>query len=281
MPSVCVAAGHPSKLCKMVNLLLVLLCVGIALSQGPVTVCTNDPQDADVVRTEFLKGHNKLRKDLIDVKLVQDDEEKLPGSKNMFKITYDCFLEGLALTTLSGCPSKPKLDFINTMGGEKSVNYAVIRGIDTNNPPQAEADYVPYIKTAVADWVNYMYEDNLDIKTVAYKNAAMEPFANMIYNKTIAVGCSPLYCADKKRVAVSCVYNAKPKLNEPLYEPAKVPDGCTSAGKRCDKVVKGSECIKDGDPDVAFKGLCRTALKEIPSEFSSASLVYAPPRTAH
>ncbi|RCN48486.1 hypothetical protein ANCCAN_05482 [Ancylostoma caninum] len=258
MYNVCIAAGHLSKLCIMLNVLLVILCIDAAFSQ--LTVCTNEPKDADVVRTEFLKGHNQVRKSLVDLKLEQDDGETLLGSKNMFKITYDCFLEGLALTTLSGCPSEPKLDFINTMGGEKSVNYAVIRGIDTNNPPKAEAEYVPYIKTAVADWANYMYEDNLDIKTVAYKNEAMEPFANMIYNTTIALGCSPLYCAEKKRVAVSCVYNAKPKLNEPLYETSKVTDGCSSAGKRCDKVVKGSDCIANGD----FKGLCHTTLKEIP-----------------
>ncbi|EPB69402.1 hypothetical protein ANCCEY_11500 [Ancylostoma ceylanicum] len=123
----------------------------------------------------------------------------------MFKITYDCYLEGLALTTMSGCGSKPELAFV----GQKSVNYVVIRGIDPKKPPKTEADYVPYIKQAVADWANYMYDDNLDIKTVIYKESAMEPFANMIYNKTIAVGCSPQYCADKRRVVVSCVYNAK------------------------------------------------------------------------
>lgn len=63
----------------------------------------------------------------------------------------------------------------------------------------------------------------------------------------------------------------RPKLNEPLYEPSKVTDGCTSAGNRCGKIIKGSECILGSDPaDSALEGLCRTSLKEIPSEFSNA-----------
>ncbi|EYC26202.1 hypothetical protein Y032_0010g1016 [Ancylostoma ceylanicum] len=240
----------------MLNLLLVFLCVGAAFSQ--VTVCTNDPKDTDVIRTSFLDGHNTLRKELIgQTGLVQADGEKLPGSRNMFKITYDCYLEGLALTTMSGCGSKPELAFV----GQKSVNYVVIRGIDPKKPPKTEADYVPYIKQAVADWANYMYDDNLDIKTVIYKESAMEPFANWA---SVAVRFPQTWVA---RVATAPLVKElplqRPELSKPLYEPSKATDGCTSAGKRCEKFVKGSKCIASSDNDGKFEGLCRTDLKEI------------------
>ncbi|RCN48492.1 SCP-like protein [Ancylostoma caninum] len=245
----------------MISLLLVLLCINAAFSTKPTTVCSEDPGDetADPVRGGSLKEHNQVRLDLIGGNLALSDGTKLLGSKNMFKITYDCYLEGLAMMAVAGCPSKPNLDHLPE---DVSINYAITRGVEPAEVPANEtAYYNEHIKPALAEWLDYINEDTLDVKTTIYDAEAMEPFANMIYKNTTKVGCVPLYCVDRKRLVVGCVYNSKPKLNEPLYDPAKGTDGCTSAPKRCGKTIKNSKCIAAGDPDAALEGLCRAPFR--------------------
>ncbi|RCN48490.1 SCP-like protein, partial [Ancylostoma caninum] len=186
-------------LCSSVNYFKVLLCVNEALS-----VCSNDPQNADVIRTKILNLHNAARKAIVSVDgLEQSDKSKLPGSRNLFKVTYDCFLEGLAMIAASNCPGKPRSDHI---AGEKAVNYAIKRRV--SEAPADGAAYVKALEEAMAKWVDYRYEGVLD-KNVTYKDAAMEPYANIIYNNTVAVGCSTIYCPNKKRISTACIYSGK------------------------------------------------------------------------
>ncbi|RCN47297.1 hypothetical protein ANCCAN_06585 [Ancylostoma caninum] len=107
------------------------------------------------------------------------------------------------MTVAAGCPSKPKLDYVPA---GKSVNYAIQRGVQ--NKPTQDSDFETAVQDAVDKWYDYRFEDNLDTKTVLYQNEAMEPFANIIYKNTIAVGCAIIYC-DTKRIATACVYNDK------------------------------------------------------------------------
>ncbi|EYC26187.1 hypothetical protein Y032_0010g1007 [Ancylostoma ceylanicum] len=77
--SLCFSITFPLKL---------LLWVNEASSQFPKrhrrAGCSNDPTDA--FRKTVLEAHNKIRKDIVGNNVVQEDETKLPGSKNLFKI---------------------------------------------------------------------------------------------------------------------------------------------------------------------------------------------------
>ncbi|RCN48489.1 hypothetical protein ANCCAN_05485 [Ancylostoma caninum] len=170
--------------------------------------------------------------------------------------SYDCSLEGLAMTIVSDCPSKPTLTFVPAT---KSVNYAVKRAV--NAEPADDNEYATILGEAVEEWLDYQYEAVLD-KNVTYEDEAMVPYANIIYNNTISVGCSTLYCANKKRTATACIYSAKPKLGEPLYTHAKTGTKCDPAKKHCAKAIKGAKCQDSSDQNT--EGLCFTDLKEVP-----------------
>ncbi|EYC26211.1 hypothetical protein Y032_0010g1023 [Ancylostoma ceylanicum] len=246
----------------MFVLLLVLLCISGASSQQPKAGCSNTPTDP--IREAVLTNHNNIRKKIVGDpngaptdRVEQDDATFLPGSKNLFMITYDCGLEGLAMTAAADCPSKPKLDYIPA---EKSVNHKIERSA---TKPQNDNEYAEAVKRAVEDWYDSHYEDNLDPKTVIYQNEAMEPFANIIYKNTIAVGCAVQWCDARKRLVTACVYNAKPKVGEALYNPGKPGAKCTT-DKQCAKVIKGATCEK-------ADGLCKTDLKDMPTDTTTTT----------
>ncbi|EYC26205.1 hypothetical protein Y032_0010g1019 [Ancylostoma ceylanicum] len=249
----------------MLRSILVLLCINELLSLTSGSVCSSDPQDADKIRTEVLKSHNAARKEIVSADGVQQsDGTKLPGSKNLFKITYDCLLEGFAMIAVQGCPNKLKTD---STPRDKAVNYAYKRGQTT--APADDAAYLDALKEAMAEWLDSRYEDNLD-KNVTYKNEGMAPYANIIYNNTIAVGCSVFYCPRNKRIATACVYNAKPQLEKPLYTPAKTGTKCDPTKKQCAKAIKRAECQDDSDKET--EGLCFIKRREVTREFPASVL---------
>ncbi|VDM80015.1 unnamed protein product [Strongylus vulgaris] len=61
-----------------------------------------------------------------------------------------------------------------------------------------------YFKWAVEDWKEAVTQP-LTADAV-YMNRKDEPFANMIYNKSMTFGCAYRYCLDKERLAIACVY---------------------------------------------------------------------------
>ncbi|KAL6732558.1 hypothetical protein Aduo_003308 [Ancylostoma duodenale] len=212
--------------------------------------CINgEPDPNDAIRKGALEIHNEIRKNLIKKTLLQDNGDPFPGTKSMFKLTYDCALEGLAMTTFSGCQSKPKMDYIPA---GKSLNYAIERKVASLPADAAIADM---IKAAAEEWAETRFDGVIDEKTVVYDNEDLGPFANMIYHKTMTVGCGTMYCSDKKRLAVACLYDAKPELGQPLYTPVKTDKGCEDNNKPCTKAVKGATCIPGTDPN--YPGLCK------------------------
>ncbi|RCN47298.1 SCP-like protein [Ancylostoma caninum] len=238
----------------MLPFLFIILFINGAFSTDPYKACENgEPDVNDAIRKGALDIHNEFRVNLTKKLLLQDNGEALPGSKSMFKLTYDCALEGLAMTTLSGCQSKPKMDYIPA---GKSLNYAIVRNVA---PLPADAAIAEMIKATAEEWAETRYDDIIDEKTVTYNNTDLEPFANMIYHKTMTVGCGTMYCSGpKNRLAIACVYDAKPELGQPLYTPAKADKGCNDNDKPCTKAVKGSTCILANDPTfAAYKGLCK------------------------
>ncbi|KIH64369.1 hypothetical protein ANCDUO_05320 [Ancylostoma duodenale] len=156
----------------MLIFLLVLLCIGSVSAQDPKAVCVDvTPDAADKVRTAFLRWHNKLREAIVKQQVDQDVGDNLLGSRSLFKLNYDCSLEGLAMTTIpTGCTHKPNL---GSIPAGKSVNYKVV---PTNDADAANRPKM--IRSAVEHWYDSHYEDNLD-DTVTYNNDRMEPFANV------------------------------------------------------------------------------------------------------
>ncbi|EYC26208.1 hypothetical protein Y032_0010g1022 [Ancylostoma ceylanicum] len=226
----------------MLRLLLVFLFINEASAQAattasPYVACTNGDPTNDIIRETALKVHNDLRLALIENKVDQDSGDKFPGSKSMFKMTYDCALEGLAMTTLSDCSSKPKVDYLPpTM----SLNYARTRA--ETLPP--DPDIADMIKDAAGEWADTRYDvTEIDEKTLVYENTDMEPFANMIYTNTTTVGCGTMFCSKKKRLAIACLYDSKPMVGEPLYKPAKTKTGCNDENGPCNKALKGAKCL--------------------------------------
>ncbi|KAL6732563.1 hypothetical protein Aduo_003313 [Ancylostoma duodenale] len=245
----------------MFALLLVILCIHEAFTIRPRTVCSDDPAAADLVRRKLLETHNAERKNIING-VEQEDGTTLPGSKNLFKVTYDCDLEGVAMTVVRDCPSDPDLSHVPV---GKAVNYAIRRHVE--NALGSDQAYADEMEVVVGEWANYRFDANLDTSTVIYDDEIMEPYANIIYNKTLAIGCTIMWCSSK-RLAAACVYSDKPKLGEPLYDPGK--EGTKCGGKSCEKVIKGADCITAAE-DPALEGLCKTDMKELPTKSTTSS----------
>ncbi|RCN47299.1 SCP-like protein [Ancylostoma caninum] len=158
-------------------------------------------------------------------------------------------------TVPPGCARKPNVDFIPA---GKSVNYKVIIEADKNAVNNKDT-----IKKAMEYWYDTHYDENLN-DSVIYTNDRTEAFANMVYYKSIALGCTSILCEDtsganKHKIALACVYGDAPKLGEPLYIPApkKNTQGCKS-NKTCKTLVKDATCITASSQPPTYAGLCET-----------------------
>ncbi|RCN48485.1 SCP-like protein [Ancylostoma caninum] len=163
------------------------------------------------------------------------------------------------MTVVRDCPSDPDLTHVPA---DKSVNYAIRRHVE--NALGSDQAYADEMEVVIAEWVNYRFDANLDINTVIYDDEIMKPYANIIYNETLAIGCTIMWCSSK-RLAAACVYSDKPKLGEPLYDPGK--KGAKCSGKSCEKVIEGAKCINAND----LEGLCGTDMKQSPTKPTTSS----------
>ncbi|ETN86235.1 SCP-like protein, partial [Necator americanus] len=235
----------------MLVLLLALLCVNVANTQVR-SVCNNPPLQADTIRYTFLKKHNELRRDLAKGTL---DALKgtFRGSTSLFAMNYDCDLEIDALMAVKGCPNQ-----VSSADGT-SMNYKTERG----NYLSDDGKVVDEIGQVFEDWSYTRFDGTLDQETVIYDDETIEPFANIIYNKSISLACVATYCDSTKKRAYACVYSSSPKRGEPLYLPGPKAKGCTK--NACTKAIEGSTCLTDTDSTDTFPaGLCRTKELVVP-----------------
>ncbi|KAK6731198.1 hypothetical protein RB195_007576 [Necator americanus] len=186
-------------------------------------MCKNPPVQADTIRYTFLKKHNELRRDLAKGTL---DAAKgtLRGSTSLFAMVQS---EAIILATM-------------------------------------DAKVVDEIEGQVfEDWSYTRFDGTLDQETVIYDDETIEPFANIIYNKSISLACVATYCDSTKKRAYACVYSSSPKRGEPLYLPGPNAKRCTK--NACTKAIEGSTCITDTDSTDTFPaGLCRTKELVVP-----------------
>ncbi|CAJ0592949.1 unnamed protein product [Cylicocyclus nassatus] len=184
------------------------------------------------------KAHNDLRAQVATRALDKEIYGELPGTKSLFKLEYDCTNEGFAMSTI-GKDCKHSSIYMSVIGrGENFITYRAES--KPGNKKLAEM-----LKWAVEDWSDTV-ESPLSAD-VMYTDTSMEPFANMIYNKTLKFGCSYQFCEANGKVAIACVYENKPQLNEPLYSADSTgKKGCTK-NSPCNKVIKGAVCETAND----------------------------------
>ncbi|KAK6731368.1 hypothetical protein RB195_007691 [Necator americanus] len=224
---------------------LVLVIVAGASADSPLarSVCSNPPRGDDKIRKAFLEGHNKIRQELATGG-IDDDMGTLPGSTSLFMLSYNCELEVPALRASSACESES-----NTPGviEGKSVNYGIARG---HNAAPSDDEAVVDIEKLLEKWKETRYNVNFDKTTVIYESEDAAPFARIVYNKSISLGCAVTHCGPK-RTAYACAYSASPVFGKPLYWPSTKGAGCTKHTE-CRKAIPGKDITCDATLNLCF-----------------------------
>ncbi|KAK6731378.1 hypothetical protein RB195_007695 [Necator americanus] len=210
------------------------------------SVCANPPRGDDKIRKAFFEGHNKIRQELA-TGLMDDDGGALTGSTSLFMLSYNCELEIQALVASSACESES-----NTPGDVegKSVNYGIARG---NIAAPSDDQAVDDIKEILEKWKETRYNVNFDKTTVIYESEDAAPFARIVYNKSISLGCAVFQCGPK-RTAYACAYSASPVFGKPLYWPSTKGAGCTK-DTECRKAIPGKSTTCDTNLNLCFANL--------------------------
>ncbi|WKX99310.1 hypothetical protein Q1695_014302 [Nippostrongylus brasiliensis] len=105
--------------------------------------------------------------------------------------------------------------------------------------------------TAVESWsepaFNFPFDNN-----VTYSDPRLESLANVIYYKSLQIGCSIGTCWKEGELqqALACVYSSQPQLGSPMYLPEEGTTGCsTFSGCRVipNSVCNGGLCEARGE----------------------------------
>ncbi|EYC26238.1 hypothetical protein Y032_0010g1034 [Ancylostoma ceylanicum] len=238
-------------LIKMLIGLLVLLnsYVTATTTYYPENQCGDASQG---FRLEILSAHNNLRGRLARGEIEQDDGSKLKGSKTLFKFNYDCNLEALAMAAIPvDCSRRPAID-LSPLGRSQNLAIVAVTG-DPSKIPILQAT----VNAAIFTWADRLNVDLL--KNPTYTNKRMAPFANMIYNQSLSLGCMGYYCSAGAKTAIVCVYSDIPKIGAPLYwDDSNDQKGCNKTS--CEQVtdVAKPKCDRNAGPN---QGLCGTATK--------------------
>ncbi|CAJ0595516.1 unnamed protein product [Cylicocyclus nassatus] len=187
-------------------------------------------------------SHNKLRAKVAKRNLRNAFFEGIPGSKTLFKLKYDCTHEQLARGTI-GNDCKHSSNYMKKIGkGENFIRYKVAKKPNVAKQKKLFA-------RAVESWMNTVKRPLSS--GVVYTDTDTEPFANMIYNKTLKFGCSFLFCDETRWAALACVYDNRPKSGKPLYwADSRSSTGCERS-EPCKEVIGGTDVNCD-----TFSGLC-------------------------
>ncbi|CAJ0593021.1 unnamed protein product [Cylicocyclus nassatus] len=197
-------------------------------------MCIVAPEVGEAV----VKAHNAIRAQVATRGLHKKIFGDAPGSKSLFKLGYDRTHAALAAAVIGSQCMHSKF-YVNST--EKSENFKIYQ---TNGAPNNKT-LLQFFLHAVEDWRNTVNHPlRPDVK---YTDTSMEPFANMIYHKTLKFGCAYRFCKSKSKVALACVYDSRPLLEEPLY----LADSTNKRGcvrdYSCRKIFSNAVCEKEGD----------------------------------
>ncbi|VDL75866.1 unnamed protein product [Nippostrongylus brasiliensis] len=155
--------------------------------------------------------------------------------------TWSCELELIAAVNTIGC----KKVFLPE---GTSMNYLMVPFMDV---PFGKGVLLSF---AMADWKKNSLHIGMD-DDVTFTDASLEEFANMIYYKSIAVGCSYSACPfPPQSEAIACVFSSVPTLNSQIYEPDSKAIGCSNDFD-CSKIVPDAVCD-------LLNGLCITEVNQ-------------------
>ncbi|KHJ87974.1 SCP-like protein [Oesophagostomum dentatum] len=202
----------------------------------------------DDIIDSVLDAHNKLREAVATRSLEKDVFKNLKGTRSLFKLRYNRSEEALATATIADDCTRTSVN-INALN--RAQNFKIHRLAEK---PKDEHISL-YYRFAVEDWTDSVtkpFDSN-----ATWNNRAAAPFANMIYDHTFTVGCAHRFCAKEYKLAISCVYGAKPKFNEALYIANSMDKrGCVS-DSTCRRIVPGSVCSAVTNNSTTVKGpLC-------------------------
>ncbi|WKX91217.1 hypothetical protein Q1695_009781 [Nippostrongylus brasiliensis] len=214
-------------------------------------VCPSTTPIGDEERDQFLSTHNAFRKEIADGTAVQFGGQ-LVGSQQMFELKYSCELERIAHMNTAHC-------FKIFQPAGKSMNLYVY-------PKSAgKISKEDLISLAMSSWYEPIMEAAID-DNATFDNRRLEPFANMVYYKSLQIGCSYTDCRmnpHSRSQVVACVYSSAPQLYTSLYVPG--PSGCTS-NDDCSIELPQSKCNIVGP----VAGLCTPGALVFPNKTSPA-----------
>ncbi|KAK5966248.1 hypothetical protein GCK32_005422 [Trichostrongylus colubriformis] len=188
----------------------------------------------DVDRSLFVDIHNTYRAYVARGEAYQLGA-KLPGSPGLFELKYDCQLELMAQMNTYSCNQ-------TFHPPTTSINYFTLV-----NEPHAwsKRDLIPI---AASSW----YQPILDTRNRS--DPRLEPFANMMYYKSLSIGCSHNLCPATATTpainAIACLYTPAHQRNKHIYPEGHY--GC----------VDDADCWKYGAPssryiaEGSYHGLC-------------------------
>ncbi|VDL77203.1 unnamed protein product [Nippostrongylus brasiliensis] len=196
----------------------------------------------DAERANFLFLHNMRRLEVALQQARLDQFRYLPGTEEMYEMVslvaflfpknYNCELEHIAEMSTRNC------ELVAIPDGT-SINF---KRFLTYPMDKLNLSFIA---------MDYWSEPNLNFpidNNVTYSDPRLESFANMIYYKSLQIGCSIGTCRREGELqqAVACVYSSRPQLGSAMYLPKEGTTGCTTfSGCRVipNSVCNGGLCI--------------------------------------
>ncbi|VDO61754.1 unnamed protein product [Heligmosomoides polygyrus] len=156
------------------------------MTASSATTCTSSTGVTDAARTAALDAINQNRRTAVNGQLQNGANAgtNLPHGKDMYKLDWDCGLEGLAEVLLPSDCSVPATTLPNNGIGSATVA----------TPPSMDDIFTQ----GIATWPQLLTANALD--QPAYG-------APMIQGKTTKVGCSARKCTTPDQGLLVCVYN--------------------------------------------------------------------------
>uniref|UniRef100_A0A8L8JQ17 SCP domain-containing protein n=1 Tax=Heligmosomoides polygyrus TaxID=6339 RepID=A0A8L8JQ17_HELPZ len=169
------------------------------VTSSSATTCTSNTGVTDTAREKALDAINQNRRTAVNGQLQNGNTAgtNLPHGKNMYKLDWDCGLEGLAEVLLSNDCSAPTTTLPNNgIGSAVVANPATMDDIFTNGIASWPAVLTGSALNQPAPGASVTYDGPPPQGggNPTAPDATLVPIANMIQGKTTKVGCSARKC---------------------------------------------------------------------------------------
>ncbi|EYC12172.1 hypothetical protein Y032_0048g1648 [Ancylostoma ceylanicum] len=193
---------------------------------------------ADEWRKMVLEFHNDKRRDVSDGKQ-QNGGKVMPAAKDMNELVWDCNLEQEALDAVRKCTA---------YNGTRAFNEAEI----TEKPCNVTSG----VKSILKEWWNEIVSAAPLKDENKFNKTSIPHFGVMAYFNTTLMACSYDRCDTTTKLL--CLYNKKPKANQPLYDKGDMcGSGCDCVNRLCQTEIKHI-----ADPSTCKKALMTDEMEE-------------------